>query len=305
MDGKLLIRELKDLLNESSNSGWFSEFTAYQYLYQAAVEFTMRTKCLRSTQAITTEASQSDYTLNADFLDFFMREDDNRRFIKLNDGSTDYFIPFRDYEDVFYGNNTTAQPVPDYFTITDVPSLSARITGTASLAGATSGGECTLTDTSSSTKFANVSAWDIVHNTTDGSDGIVLSKTSDTALVAALFEGTANDWTLGDSYVIQPQGRYKIVVDPPTSAAGYTITVPYVTRPAPVFSDYGMYKFPSQYSSALVKYAFWLYKYRDGEPSFGDAMYVFFDNQCRLFGSSVTKSLREKRQISVNFRARR
>ena len=305
MDGKLYLRDLRDLLNESSNSSWFSEFTAYQNIYQAAIEFTLRTKCLRSTQTITTEASQSDYTLNADFLDFFMREDGNRRFIKMSDGITDYFIPFRDYEDVYYGNNTASQAIPDYFTITDASSLSDRITGTTTSVGTSSGGECTLTDTSSSTKFANVSAGDIVHNTTDGSDGIVLSKTSNTALVTALFEGTNNDWTGGDAYVIQPQGRYKIVVDPATSTAGYTITVPYVTRPAPVFSDYGMYKFPSQYSSALVKYAFWLYKYRDGEPSFGDAMYVFFDNQCRLFGASITKSLREKRQISVNFRARR
>ena len=305
MDGKLLIRELKDLLNEASSSGWFSEFTAYQYLYQAAIEFMTRTKCLRSTQTITTEASQASYTLNADFLDFFMREDGNRRFIKLNDGTTDYFIPFRDYEDVYYGNNTTAQTVPDYFTITDVSDLSSRVTGTASIAGASSGGECTLTDTSSTTKFTNVTAGDIVHNTTDGSDGIVISKTSNTALVTALFEGTANDWSIADAYVIQPQGRYKILLDPATSTAGYTITVPYVTRPAPVFSDYGMYKFPSQYSSALVKYAFWLYKYRDSEPSFGDAMYVFFDNQCRLFGASITKSLREKRQISVNLKARR
>ena len=51
-------------------------------------------------------------------------------------------------------------------------------TRTTTSAGAAVGGASTLTDTGGD--FSDVSPGDIVHNTTDGSDGIVLSKTSST-----------------------------------------------------------------------------------------------------------------------------
>ena len=302
MDGKLLLRELKDLLNEADDSGWFSDFSGYNYLYQAAIEFVSRTKCLRTTQAITTVADQSAYPLNVNFLQLYLRDPSQRNFIKLNDGSSDYFVFYRDYGTIYFSNNTTSIQNPDYFTISDYPALSSRITGTATANGAASGGECTLTDTAGN--FTNANVGDVVHNTTDGSHGIILSKTSATAIVTALFEGTDNDWDSGDAYVIQPQGRNQVILDPPPSVSGYTITVPYVERPAPVYSDYGIYRFPAEYSTALVKYAYWLYKYRDSEPKFGDAMYQYFERQVRGFGYGVTDRLRRTSSIRVNLRAR-
>jgi hypothetical protein len=127
----------------------------------------------------------------------------------------------------------------------------------------------------------------MVHNTTDGSHGYVVALSSATAVVTALFYGTDNDWTNGDAYIINPQHRYEIYLDPPPSTNGHSIYVPYVKRPAPVFSAYRFYTFPSGYDNVLVHYAAWLYKYRDKEPSYGDGFYKYWDYQCSILEQAV------------------
>lgn len=302
MDGKELLYELRQILNESADSGFMDDKTSYKYLNEAAYEFVRRTKVLRATQTITTVADQDTYDLNADFIEVYLKDYEKQPFIKINDGSTDQFIYWRDYEDVIYSNQTTSVAIPGFFTITNDPTLDSRLSGTTTSAGAATAGECTLTDTAAD--FTTVNVGDIVHNTTDGSDGVVLSKTSTTALVVALFGGTNNDWSSSDSYVIQPQTRMQLVLDQPTSTAGYTITVYYVQRPAPVFSDYGVFRIQSQYMNALVKYAFWLYKYRDSEPAWGDGMYVYFDRQARAAHNTINGTYR-RNDVSVNLKARK
>jgi hypothetical protein len=302
MDGKELLYQLRQLLNEASDSGYLDTKTSYHYLNEAAHEVIRRTRFLKASQTITTVAEQSAYDLSADFMQLYLRNDENEEFVTINDGSTNHFAYWKDYDDIVYSDNTTSVTLPGFFTILNNATLATRISSTTTSAGAASGGECTLTDTAAD--FTDVSAGDIVHNTTDGSDGIVLSKTSSTVLVAALFGGTNNDWTSGDSYIIQPQGRLQVVFDPPFSTAGYTITVRYIQRPAPVYSDYGIFKIPSQYMNALVKYAVWLYKYRDSEPNFGDSFYLYFDRQVRAIADTINHSLNRK-GVKVNFRARK
>lgn len=302
MDGKELLYGLRNLLNESADSGFMDDKTSYYYLNEAAYEFIRRTKFLRESQTITTVADQSAYDLNADFIEVYLRDYEKQPFIKINDGSTDQFIFWRNYEDIKYSNNTTSAAIPGFFTITNDSDLDSRLTGTATSAGAASGGECTLTDTAADFSTANVG--DTVHNTTDGSSGKILSKTSTTVLVTALFGGTNNDWSNADAYVIQPQGRLQLILDPPPSTAGYTITVDYVQRPAPVYSDYGIFKIQSQYMDALIKYAFWLYKYRDGEPNYGDNMYTYFDRQVRAAQGTINNTYR-RNDVSVNLKARK
>jgi len=143
-----------------------------------------------------------------------------------------------------------------------------------------------------------------VHNTTDGSDGIVLSKTSSTVLVVALFNGTNDDWTSGDSYVIQPQGRMKLVLSQPPSTAGETITLNYIKRPDPVYSHYGTYRFQSHHLMALVKYAAWLYKYKDREPQTGDMLFQYWDRQVGI-GSEQTRNAMNRKGFKVNRKVRR
>lgn len=269
-------------------------------MWEAAQEFVNRTNCLKSTQTITTVADQSDYTLNADFVRLYIRNTDKNFILKYNDGNSNTFLTWKEYGAIIYGDNTDSVSIPSHFTLID-DSLDSSVSGTATANGASTNGTATLTD--STANFADVSAGDSVHNTTDGSDGIVLSKTSSTVLVTALFGGTDNDWDTSDAYVLQPQGRMKIVLDPPPSTAGHTITVYYIQKPAPVFSPYGIYRFPQQYTDVLIKYAIWLYKYKDGMPDYGDKYYQMFDRAARRYSSNI-KETEDKYHMSISFRKR-
>ncbi len=302
MDGKSLTNGLAALINETvSSSDFLDSRASYDFIYEAACEFAMRTRALTKTQAITTVADDDEYDLNTDFMGLYLRDSQNRYTLKYNDGTTDYFLPFRPYEAVYYANQTTSALIPSNFSLNDNPTLTDRITGTATSAGALSNGECTLND--SSAPFAAVKVGDDVHNTTDGSDGVVISVTSTSAIVTALFGGTDNDWDSSDAYVIVPQGRKQLILDPPPSTAGHTATLYYIQKPDPVYSPYRAYRFDRQYRPALIKYAAWLYKYRDSEPNFGDAFYKYWDAQCRKAANSEHKSL-DKLSMRVNMMKR-
>jgi len=300
MDGKHQIYSLKHLIEEDASSGFWDNYLGYQFLNEAANNWTIRTKCLRNTQSITTVASTAAYDLNPDYLGMYLKDDYNNFFIKYYDGTNYSFITQSDYEDVILSDNTTAQSIPSTFSIRDKSSLPTRVTGTASANGAASGGECTLTVAASA--FTDVYAGDNIHNTTDGSMGMVLSKTSNLALVTALFGGTNNDWSTSDAFVIQPQGRKQIVVDPLSLTAAHTILVYYLQKPAPVYSDYGMFRFDYEVSAALVKYAAWLYKYRDKDPNYGDKWYQYYENQITVFNRTVNNTIK-KNKFSFSFKA--
>lgn len=301
MDGKELSYRLRQLINEDANSDFIDSKTSYQYLWEAARDFAAATNALRSTQTITVVASQQGYTLNANFGQLYLKNNDNEFVIKYNDGTTETFLPWKPYEEIIYENQTSDVLIPTDFTIIDDPTLDSRITGTTTSAGAASAGETTLTDTAAD--FSDVSAGDIVHNTTDDSDGIVLSKTSPTVLVTALFNGTGNDWSSSDAYVIQPQGRLQLILNPPPSTAGHTVTMYNTQIPAPVFSDYGAYRFQQGGTDAVIKYAAWLYKYRDKQPDFGDALFAHYDRQLRRINAHMDSSV-NKNKLRVSFRTR-
>lgn len=293
-DGKELNRRLQELLNEDSDSGWLDKRTSFDLFYEGAVEFVSRTHCLKGTQTITTVADQTDYNLNPDFLKMFLKNKNGDYIIKWGDCD---FITWKDHNDIIYGNQSDSVSMSDSFTITNAD-LPTQLTGTTTSVGAATAGLSTLTDTTAD--FTDVAEGGTVHNTSDGSTGIITSKTSSTVLKTALFGGTANDWTSGDAYVIQPQGRMKMILDPPPDDTN-TITFDYIKNPAPVYSDYQVYEFLSKYSPALVKYAFWLYKYRDSEPNFGDGMYRYWDNAVREAGFGTNQAL--NRQIKVSFKS--
>jgi hypothetical protein len=291
MDGYSLTYELAKILRESTTTSLiWDDRTSYDYLYEAACELTRRTNSLTSTQTITTVASTSEYLLNADYLCLYLRnkEDENQFYIKYNDGTNDWFINWRDYSAIIHGNLTSTQAIPDSFTVTDYQTMTAPITGTATSSGASSNGECTLTD--STAPFTNASVGDEVHNTTDGSHGIVISKTSTSALVTCMFGGTNNEWTSADAYLVVPQGRMILKLNPPPSTSGHTITFYYLQRPTPVYSPYKNYRFNSSFKPALVCYAAWKYKYRDDTPNYGDAWYKYFEMECRKANQTMNRA---------------
>jgi len=220
---------------------------------------------------------------------------------------SDSFLTWRDYEDTIYANKITADnavDIPDHFTIRDKQSLSSQITGTATSDGSKAGGECILTDTEGLfTTTDYVSPGDIIHNTKDVSDGVVLSITSATVLVCALFGGTDNELDKDDTYVIQPQGRLELILDPPPDDASDTVRVWYIERPEPVFSDYGVYRFQQKAMEAIIQYAAAKYKYRDDDIKFAEEFLVNWDMNLKTDNTNLRPMLK-KRQWSVNFKKR-
>lgn len=303
MDGKSLLREVRESLLESSNSTFMSERTTYGYLWDAAIEFADQTGCLQKTASITTVAEQAAYDLPADYLRPWQQDNDFRWYLKINDGTNNHLVYWTDYGNQVRNDADTSKTIPDNWSIIPAETLESQLTGTATSTSASVGGKSSLIDTAAD--FSTVSAGDIVHNTTDGSDGIVLAVTSTTQLEVSLFEGSANDWTSGDAYVIQPQTRQQIVFSPAFSTAGYTVTFYYVQRPAPVFHDYGMYRFPVQVSRALAKYAAWMYKYRDQKPNEADPLFMVWDRALRQNKRQSDRGLIKNKSIQVNFMGRR
>lgn len=201
--------------------------------------------------------------------------------------------------------NVSTTLIPHNFSIRNKDTLYSQVTGTATSDGNASAGKCLLTDTSAlfwTTDY--VKPGDSIHNTTDGSTGIVLSIESTTTLYCALFGGTDNEWDSSDAYVIQPQARIELYLDPPPSTSGHIIDIQYVKIPEPVYSDYGVYPFRQHLNEAIVRYAAWLYKYRDSQPDFGNAWYVQFNSLVEREALDLNPYIK-KRQWTVSFKGRR
>lgn len=309
MDGKTLTRMLAEVLNENPDtSGFVSEGSrnAYDYLWQAAVEFNNRTQILSTSTDITTVADQQSYVLPADFQKLWAKDQFKKFFIKYtNTNSVVSVIYYRHKEEIILGGLTTSVAVPPFFAVTDRTLTTERRTVSATAGGDNdvSGfeGECVLTDANSTFVTWDVQPGDTIHNTTDESTGYVLSVTDETNLVSALFDGTENEWDNADVYTLVHQPRLEIYLEQPTLTADETITVQYVQRPKPVYSDYGTYRFPSQYGPALVRYAAWLMKYRDKEPENGDSWYQYFDRMVNQ-ANMVSRGTFNRRGFSVTMK---
>ena len=269
--------------------------TSYDCLFDAVKDFNKKTHFLTGTQSISVSASTAGYNLNPDFVSLALMDGHNRPFIKYTVNGADYFLYSRDYQDVVLANDTSTVTVPTAFSIIDAPQV-VQISGTAA-EGEPTNGECTLTDNAAD--FSSVAAGDFVHNITDGSHGIVLSQTSKTQLLCALFEGTNNDFATSDSYIIVPQARYQLVLTPTPSATAVA-TITYVMRPDPVYSPYRAYKLPSDAELPICQFAAYLYKYRDREPNFGDALYRHYDMFTRKAAMEYRRSNPSRSGFSVN-----
>jgi hypothetical protein len=285
MDGKTLSKKLTDMLNEDfSTSLLYNARTGYEYLNDAATELVNITRSLTGDTTITTVADRTTYTLPANFLELSLKDDEGRPFMTYSDGTNTSKIFLAREEDVIFDNNTTSVLIPGRFYLEDFELTTKTDTGTATSAGDAAAGKCTLTDTSATFETTDVSPYDTIHNTTDGSTGYVLSVTSETALVCALFDGTDNEWDSSDAYTIVMQPRMRIVLAPPPSTADHTITLNgYIRSPSPVYSDYDAFGIKSEFTTALVSYAAWMYRYQDRVPDEGDRFFLKWDRQMRLF----------------------
>lgn len=302
MNGRTLTTDLRQNLSEVSGGTWMDDKQSYQYLYDAALKTADRTNCFTASTTITTVASTSAYDLPADFLKPYMANEEEVMYLKYSDGTSTYWLAHEQYNRIFMANNTTAVLIPSQFTI-KMGSAKTRLSSTTTADGAASNGECTLTNAAASF-LTTVSVGDIVSNVTDGSDGVVIAVTDATHIVTCLFGGTANDWTNGDSYFISPQTRFQLILDPPPSTSGHTVTVPYIQAPAPVFSPYRAYPFAPAYKDPLVAYATWKYKYRDSKPDFGDRYYQAWELAIKRLALTLNQAM-VRPQVKYNFLARR
>jgi hypothetical protein len=182
--------------------------------------------------------------------------------------------------------------------ITDNQTAPSNISATATSTSAVASDLAPLVDSAASFS-TTVNPLDLIHNVTDSSDGLVISVTNGTTLQTKLWGGTNNFWTSGDTYIIVPQGRKSLVVDPPSNVSGHTITVPYIQKPNPVYSKYASYRFDPMFGPAIVKYAAWLFKYRDREPQYGDAWYQYWSNAIAR-ATAVTNKAYDRTRFRVN-----
>ena len=127
------------------------------------------------------------------------------------------------------------------------------------------------------------------HSTDDSADA--LKKMAEDVPVVRIVD------TLLKHAIIQQQPRYQIFLDPTPNESGQIITVSYLSKPAPVYSNYGTYPFATGYEEAIVKYAAWLYKYRDSKPAMGDPLYAAYERAMRK-----GKNVNRKAEGVVGFR---
>lgn len=255
MDGKELVRAVLDNIDAQNAAALIDKkWRVYESLDEAAAIFLRETRILHNRVTLTTVAEQQAYALPPDFIDLYLASGPGRRyFIKYNDTAIDSWPRLAPYETIVLDNKTDTQNTPGCFSIRDRYDADTAITGTATAAGALSRGQCTLTDSAKLfTTTHRVWPRYVIHNETDGSDGVVLSVPDATHLVTALAGGSKNAWTSGDVYRIQPSSAMEIYLDAPSEQSGHTMTVEYVCTPAPVYSDYGVWRFPDRVCRAIA-----------------------------------------------------
>lgn len=304
MDGKTLLRQARELLQESGTSSFLDDKTTYDWIYRAACEYAFRTRLLTTSTTVVTVQGIRTYALPIDYLRLYAKHNrEDRYFIKINDGVSDSFVYDRDYGSVLHENNSSQSAIASSFSLVDA-TPATPLSGAVTSDGAVNSpftGECYLNDAAGAF-LTTVAVGDYVHNSKTDCSGVVIAVTSNAQLTCAIFDnaaGTAAGFASGDTYVINQQGRFAIYLDPPPLTTGYAISVPYIRRPAPVYSPYRAYQFPGDPSMALISYAAWAYKYRDREPNFGDALFQHFDRAIRA-GTLATNRALTRRNFRVN-----
>lgn len=369
------LNRLSQLLNDQHPSGyWMDKKVSFDFLYEAAKDMQKELGTLHSSQTITMVPAQTNYALHPSYMGISLVDEKGDKLVKYYDGvANTSWLNWKEYSAVLLDNQTTSTRTPTSFSIID-RALDSQITSTVTSTTTHSGGEVNLVNSAAGTTFADVCPGDAVYNVTQSLIGIVLSKTNATTLKTVMFDVSAvnsayGGWTSGDTYIIQPQPRYDLVVDPPptgvelltldvapstswsagatitgatstetctviscvtsktyivenrsgtftlgevlsdgtyaadqgtsypTFTGQQTITVNYLQKPTPVYSDYGSYRFAAGYEEALLKYAAWLYKYRDANPNFSDVFYKVYDMQLRK-----AKNVERKATGSVGYR---
>lgn len=205
----------------------------------------------------------------------------------------------------YYMIYEAAQGDPDKFCITVSEKHEAPNAYTCASTGAIVNGESWFVGATSDDFIGDgLAEGDYIYNTTDGSEGRIIDAPREQRLRVALFGGTNNYCSSDDSVVVVRRNRQQIHLTPTPSASNDLIHFPYIAIPHPVFSDHRAYTVRDTAAKSLVKYAAFLYKFRDSEPDFGNVYFIAFDRECRKELNQIRPFLRNKRTLPVNMRAR-
>ena len=255
----------------------------------AASDFVRRTRILTDQVEVLSEIDTQLYDLPAAFIELAARNRSQRFFMRYTDADDNEYRPVLSSFEKIFAANEDAKEIPERFCIVDKTDQPNRISGTADTDGAASGGECVLTDTSA--RFiSTVNVRDIVHNAADGSSGIVLEVTNDTHLSCALFGGTNNAWTQDDAYVIVSANAHQLMLDAPSLEMGHTMLIPFVCKPAPVYSDYGMWRFDARSCRAIAYEAAFLFKKDyDFDPKKHEHLHTAFIDEIELVKTEIAR----------------
>lgn len=285
MDGRTMIELFADALDEADSAELFlRKKLAYEFLDQAAGNFCRDKEPLHKTVEITTVEDQQAYDLPPDFIRPYLKDRRGRLLARYYDG-TNYFWPvLTEFEKIYRQNLTESRSEPGKFAIIDKEDKEDLITGTADAAGARANGLCTLQDDSMLFTTTNkVYPRDVIHNTTDGSDGYVITVTDATHLSCALFGENNADWSNSDAYVIQPAAEKQVYLDAPSESAGHTLALRYVCMPSPVYSPYGFWRLPAHVCRAIVFRAAAIYDGNEKHSKNVDRLNRLYTEELQLF----------------------
>jgi hypothetical protein len=264
MDGKTLLRWFLDLLGEAEFYGdYSSQRKAYECLDWAAALFCREALPLALTATLTTVTAQQDYPLPPDFIQLYAKDRAGRYRVKYTgvDGAVSWPYLTSD-ERIFFADQTGAEEAPPAaFAIVGATAAAAAVSGTVTSGSAQNGGECQLIDTEKDfTGSDRVYPRDTVHNVTDGSSGYVLEVVDANTLAVALFDGTNDDFTVGDTYRVIPASQHSLRLNRPAGYSGHTITVPYYGMPLPVYAEARTWRFSERTCRAIVAGAVSIFK---------------------------------------------
>jgi hypothetical protein len=299
MDGKKLTRLVLDALDELQvENNFASQRKIYENLEWAAMLFLRETRAFRKTMTIATVIGQQIYDLTPDFISLYMKNPQQRFFIKYSDGTNDSFPTETSYEKIYKQNVADQKTIPNRFALRVKETLGNPQVVIAEADGAKSGGQCQLE--SSPLNSALIKPRDIVHNLTDNSDGFVLQINTATKVTVALFDGTNDDVSSLDDLVLVPSARQQIVLDAPSAVGDHTISIPYVALPSPVFSEYSQWELEAKACRAIAWGAASLFKMPQNQ--FGEAQAIggFFADEIRRYRNEMaTQALHQRRYRSA------
>ncbi len=310
MDGKDARFNFEKILGEPSGSNWLDLKSIYYFLDQGFAQVAEIIGNLHAEQSVTTVVDQVRYDLDAQYLGLHLRNRNGDYYIKYNNGTSNSFPHFESFTNITFDNSQNSTTVPDRFSISDKLSLFDQVTGTTTSAGAVANGQSTLTDTAATFVTSGVQPRDVVHNTTLSTDGYVLEVTSETVLVVALFDTASlstptGGWGSGDSYVIQPQPRKQLILDPAPSTAGHTVTSYQIVKPKPMFTDFRISGLPEQYGMSAVYFACSIYKRRDQDFKKANDFFALANNELAKIKESSDTQYHKGRTMRVNMKKTR